>query len=157
MLSKLSLFALICVIIHLLTYLPGFNQLFQNLSLILFNLLIGWQLTAIILNNFYRKWFIKSVGSSDKLVLITGCDTGFGNLFAKFLNKKGYHVFASCLSEQSCDQLKEDAHSPNRMISFVMDITKDAHIDNCFQLVRKYLNHNPSTKFWSLINNAGKY
>ena len=155
MLNKLTLFVLISVLIHLLAYLPGYNQLFQNLSFIIFNLLFSWQLTAIILNNFYRKLFIKYNDPFDKVILISGCDTGFGQLFAKYLNRKGYHVFASCLNEQSCGQLKEDAEQPSRMIAFVMDITNDEHIENCFRLIKNYLNKNRSAKFWALINNAG--
>lgn len=155
MFIKLSLFVFICFLIHLLTYLANYTQLIQNVSVLFFTLVFAWQLTCYSLNNFIRKWFIKCVNTSDKIVLISGCDTGFGNLFAKFLNKKGYHVFASCLNEQSCRQLKEEADCPKKMIAFVMDITKDDHVDRAFSLIKNYLNKNPSVKFWSLINNAG--
>ena len=34
-----------------------------------------------------------------KAVLITGCDTGFGNLLAKRLANEGVTVFAACLTQ----------------------------------------------------------
>lgn len=155
MLNKLVLFILINILIHLLTYLPGFNEYFRNLSFLFFSIVFSWQLAAIVLNNFYRKIFIKNVNINDKVVLITGCDSGFGNLFAKYLNKKGYHVFASCLNEESINILKEESIKPEKMIPFKMDITKDEQIDNCLKLVENYLEKNSFTKFWALINNAG--
>lgn len=155
MLNKLGLFATVAVIIHLLTYLPGYDQLFRNVSLIFFNLIVSWQVAAVILNKFYRRFFIASLQTSDKVVLISGCDTGFGNLFARYLNGKGYHVFASCLSKESLKELKEQAREPAKMFPFLMDITKDEQIESCSKLVENYLSEHPEAKFWALINNAG--
>lgn len=155
MLNKLVLFVLIYLILHLLTYLPSYNQLFQGLAFFCFNLAFAWQLSAVFVNSFYRKWFIKSVSSSDKVVLVTGCDTGFGNLFAKYLNKKGYHVFASCINEQSLNHLKYEAEFPEKLFPFLMDITKDDQIQNCYELIEDYLNKKQTVKFWSVVNNAG--
>ncbi|XP_061090819.1 retinol dehydrogenase 7-like isoform X2 [Conger conger] len=43
----------------------------------------------------------KRVGNeSDKYVYITGCDSGFGNLLARHLDKLGYRVVASCFTEK---------------------------------------------------------
>lgn len=155
MLNKLRLFATFAVIIHLLTYLSGYNQLFQNVSLIFFNLIVSWQVTAVVLNKFYRRFFIQNVITSDKVVLISGCDTGFGNLFARYLNGKGYHVFASCLSSESLKELKEQAREPARMLPFLMDITKDEQIESGSRLIENYLSEHPKARFWALINNAG--
>lgn len=155
MLNKLALFVSITVIIHLFTYLPGYNQLFQNVSLIFFNLIVSWQVTAIVLNKLYRRLFVSNVITSDKVVLISGCDTGFGNLFAKYLNRKGYHVFASCLTSESLKELKEDATDPAKMHPFIMDITKDEQMESALRLVEDYLSKHPEAKFWALINNAG--
>ncbi|MEE6471630.1 hypothetical protein FKM82_009321 [Ascaphus truei] len=40
---------------------------------------------------------------SDKYVLITGCDTGFGNLLAKQLDRRGLRVLAACLTEKGAE------------------------------------------------------
>jgi hypothetical protein len=36
---------------------------------------------------------------SKNIILITGCDTGFGNLLAKKCNLHGYQVVAACLTD----------------------------------------------------------
>lgn len=36
---------------------------------------------------------------SDKCVLITGCDTGFGHSIAKRLDTLGFHVYAGCFTK----------------------------------------------------------
>jgi hypothetical protein len=51
-------------------------------------------------------WFLffsrrgKKVAPHGKAVLITGCDTGFGNELMKRLDKEGFVVFACCLTQQ---------------------------------------------------------
>ncbi|KAJ7317937.1 hypothetical protein JRQ81_004099 [Phrynocephalus forsythii] len=42
----------------------------------------------------------------DKYVFITGCDSGFGNLLAKRLDKKGFRVLAGCLTQKGADNLQ---------------------------------------------------
>lgn len=39
-------------------------------------------------------------------VMITGCDTGFGNILAKDLDSLGIKVFAGCLTEKGIQDLK---------------------------------------------------
>ncbi|NXX43274.1 RDH16 dehydrogenase, partial [Tricholaema leucomelas] len=48
---------------------------------------------------------------SDKFVLITGCDSGFGNLLARQLDARGLPVLAACLSEAGAARLRADASS----------------------------------------------
>uniref|UniRef100_A0A3P9B8U4 Retinol dehydrogenase 5 (11-cis/9-cis) n=1 Tax=Maylandia zebra TaxID=106582 RepID=A0A3P9B8U4_9CICH len=43
----------------------------------------------------------------NKYVFVTGCDTGFGNLLCKKLDRKGFRVLAGCLTEKGADDLKE--------------------------------------------------
>ena len=70
-------------------------------------------------------------------ILITGCDTGFGNIFARRLDSKGFHVFACCLTEKGCQELREECSS--KMRSFVMDITQDDSVKAGYDLVRNAL------------------
>ena len=49
------------------------------------------------------RYFLELLRVSDikrRTVLITGCDSGFGNLLAKRLAKNGQKVFAGCLTEK---------------------------------------------------------
>jgi hypothetical protein len=41
-----------------------------------------------------------------KYILITGCDTGFGNLLAKRLDGRGFYVFAACLKVRNSHPLR---------------------------------------------------
>lgn len=43
----------------------------------------------------------------DKYVYITGCDTGFGNLLARHLDKLGFRVIASCYTEKGEEELRK--------------------------------------------------
>lgn len=45
-------------------------------------------------------------GIADKYVFVTGCDSGFGNLLCKNLDRRGFHVLAGCLTEKGADDLK---------------------------------------------------
>lgn len=45
----------------------------------------------------------------NKYVFVTGCDTGFGNLLCKKLDRKGFRVLAGCLTEKGADDLKRVA------------------------------------------------
>ena len=44
---------------------------------------------------------LQRVGNySDRYILITGCDSGFGHELAKHLDAIGCHVFAGCFTEK---------------------------------------------------------
>eukprot|EP00061_Rhincodon_typus_P001897 g16075.t1 len=47
----------------------------------------------------------------DKFVFITGCDTGFGNLLAKRLERQGFCVLAGCLTQKGVDGLQRNNSS----------------------------------------------
>ncbi len=44
----------------------------------------------------------------DKAVFITGCDTGFGRQLALKLAKKGFKIYAACLTEKGAEGLKAE-------------------------------------------------
>lgn len=93
-------------------------------------------------------------------VLITGCDSGFGQLTALRANKLGFFVFAGCLNpETSRLQLMSLSHDPSKMMVLELDVTKPEHVDNCFDIVKETLkgSHENSTelKLHGLVNCAG--
>lgn len=86
-------------------------------------------------------------------MLITGCDSGFGNHLATTLYKTGFTVFACCLDDQSegANQLKN--LSSNQIHVIKMDITKQEQVDDAHKYVEANLQK--GEVFWGLVNNAG--
>lgn len=44
----------------------------------------------------------------DKAIVITGCDSGFGKQLALTLARKGFRVYACCLTQRAADELKKE-------------------------------------------------
>jgi len=89
----------------------------------------------------------------DKAVLITGCDTGFGNATALRLDaQNNVKVFAGCLTEKGVEELR--SKGSERLVAFKLDVTKEASISDGVKHVQKNL-ESSGTKLWALINNAG--
>ncbi|XP_054859276.1 retinol dehydrogenase 5 [Eublepharis macularius] len=86
----------------------------------------------------------------DKYVFITGCDTGFGNLLAKRLDKKGFRVLAGCLTLKGADSLQRAA-SPN-LRTTLMDVTDSESICKAVEWVRTEVGEKG---LFGLVNNAG--
>lgn len=60
-----------------------------------------------------------------KYVYITGCDSGFGNLLARHLDKQGFRVIASCFTEKGEEDLKKSCSS--NLITTHLDVrSKDS-------------------------------
>ncbi|XP_063997610.1 retinol dehydrogenase 16-like [Pogoniulus pusillus] len=87
---------------------------------------------------------------SDKFVLITGCDSGFGNLLARQLDARGLPVLAACLSEAGAARLRADASS--RLQTVLLDVTSSQSIAAAAAWVRERVG---SQGLWGLVNNAG--
>ena len=84
---------------------------------------------------------------SGRYVLITGCDTGFGNALAKSLDNKGCHVFATCLTTKGVDDLK--ASCSERLRASIMDVSNSESIEKAFDEVKECL-PNGAGKYWSI-------
>ncbi|XP_041662495.1 dehydrogenase/reductase SDR family member 9 [Cheilinus undulatus] len=86
----------------------------------------------------------------DKYVYITGCDTGFGNLLAKHLDKLGFSVIAGCYTEKGEDELKKSAS--DRLTTLHLNVTDSESVAKAAAFIKdlvgqKYL--------WAVVNNAG--
>eukprot|EP01137_Pigoraptor_chileana_P035576 Opistho-2@29824 len=84
-----------------------------------------------------------------RTVFITGCDTGFGNLLAKHLDKRGAIVVAGCLTESGRQQLQGES-SP-RLKTISLDVTKAESI----RAARDFVAQMSPDGVWSIVNNAG--
>jgi len=84
-----------------------------------------------------------------RTVFVTGCDTGFGNLVAKDLDRLGVRVFAGVYTPEGGNQLK--AETSNQLTIVPLDVTKSDSILAAYETVRAACPEG----IWALINNAG--
>ena len=72
-----------------------------------------------------------------KYVLITGCDSGFGKLTAIRLDQLGFHVFATCLTKEGEEGLKDVCSE--RLNTLHLDVTSSEQIRATFLQVQGQL------------------
>ncbi|KAM4701148.1 retinol dehydrogenase 7-like [Discoglossus pictus] len=106
-------------------------------------------LALILLYRWYRQSQILQ-NLSDKYVLITGCDSGFGNRAAKQLDRCGLRVLAACLTEIGAEDLKKETSS--RLQTVILDLTDSQSVKSATQWVTSIVG---DTGLWGLVNNAG--
>ncbi|KAF1642934.1 Retinol dehydrogenase 16, partial [Eudyptes chrysocome] len=114
-----------------------------------------WLYLAAVLAGLYllRRWHRERQTVprlSEKYVLITGCDSGFGNLLARQLDARGLRVLAACLTETGAAQLRA-ATSP-RLQTVLLDVTSSQSITAATAWVRERVG---DQGLWGLVNNAG--
>ncbi|NXV72431.1 RDH16 dehydrogenase, partial [Atlantisia rogersi] len=114
-----------------------------------------WLYVAVVLVGLYllRRWHRERQmvpGLPEKYVLITGCDSGFGNLLARQLDARGLRVLAACLTETGAAQLRA-ATSP-RLQTLLLDVTSSQSIAAATAWVQECVG---DRGLWGLVNNAG--
>ncbi|XP_008566016.1 PREDICTED: corticosteroid 11-beta-dehydrogenase isozyme 2 [Galeopterus variegatus] len=87
-----------------------------------------------------------------RVVLITGCDSGFGKETAKKLDAMGFMVLATVLELNGPGALELRACCSPRLRLLQMDLTKPADISQVLEFTKA---HTTSTGLWGLVNNAG--
>lgn len=84
-------------------------------------------------------WYIRDSykvgGFSQKYVFITGCDSGFGNLLARQLDRKGFKVIAGCLTEKGAADLA--AATTPRLKTLLLNVTDTASIRSAVEFVSR--------------------
>eukprot|EP00051_Salpingoeca_urceolata_P016570 m.221448 g.221448 ORF g.221448 m.221448 type:complete len:326 (-) comp18719_c3_seq2:130-1107(-) len=99
---------------------------------------------------FARKW-LRSQQVQPKLpVLVTGCDTGFGNMVTKQLAAKGIKVLAGCLTSKGVETLNKEDKTGN-VVAFQLDVTSDSSV----QEAKTVVSHHCPDGLHAVINNAG--
>ncbi|NXN62648.1 RDH16 dehydrogenase, partial [Rynchops niger] len=114
-----------------------------------------WLYVAAVLAGLYllRRWHRERQtvpGLPEKYVLITGCDSGFGNLLARQLEARGLRVLAACLTDAGAARLRAAA-SP-RLQTVLLDVTSSRSIAAAAAWVREQVG---DRGLWGLVNNAG--
>ncbi|XP_038136170.1 retinol dehydrogenase 1 [Cyprinodon tularosa] len=101
------------------------------------------------------RWYIRDSyrvgGFTQKHVFITGCDSGFGNLLARQLDRKGFKVIAGCLTEKGASDLA--AVTSPRLKTLLLDVTDSASIRSAAEFVSREVGQQG---LWGLVNNAGR-
>ncbi|XP_004692678.1 PREDICTED: short-chain dehydrogenase/reductase family 9C member 7 [Condylura cristata] len=103
--------------------------------------------------SFMYRWFKNcNVVSnlSDKYVLITGCDSGFGHLLARQLDRRGMRVLAACFTEEGAQKLQQA--TSHQLQTILLDVTKSESVQAATQWVRDQVGEQG---LWALVNNAG--
>ncbi|XP_033995252.1 retinol dehydrogenase 5 [Trematomus bernacchii] len=88
---------------------------------------------------------------TDKYVFVTGCDSGFGNLLCKKLDRRGFHVLAGCLTEKGADDLKR-ATGPY-LKTVLLDVASQDSIEKAMEWTKKEVG---DKGLWGIVNNAGR-
>ncbi|XP_078408461.1 retinol dehydrogenase 7-like [Cetorhinus maximus] len=87
----------------------------------------------------------------EKYIFITGCDTGFGNLLAKQLDKRGFHVIAACFTVNGAEKLQIDCSSKLKTVR--LNVTSQDNIQTALEFVQAEVG---DQGLWGLVNNAGR-
>ncbi|XP_004570462.1 retinol dehydrogenase 7 [Maylandia zebra] len=109
-------------------------------------------LGLVVLYYLYR-WIRELPRVSDKnskYVYITGCDSGFGNLLARHLDKQGFRVIASCFTEKGEEDLKKSCSS--NLITTHLDVSSQESIDKVAAMIKDMVG---ARGLWAVVNNAG--
>jgi NAD(P)-dependent dehydrogenase (short-subunit alcohol dehydrogenase family) len=80
-----------------------------------------------------------------KSILITGCSSGIGYMAAHELQKRGYHVIASCRKQSDVEKLISEG-----LTCIQLDVTDSDSIDRAITEVLQLSGH----KLYALFNNA---
>ncbi|NP_001090337.1 retinol dehydrogenase 9 precursor [Xenopus laevis] len=87
---------------------------------------------------------------TDKYVFITGCDSGFGNVLAKQLDRRGLRVLAACLTDKGAEELKKETSS--RLRTIILDISDSQMVTSVTEWITNTVGNEG---LWGLVNNAG--
>lgn len=130
---------------NLWSYLTPLRELSMIVGSVWVALLISYKMAGLV-----SSAFVTQVCGEGKAVLITGCDTGFGHRLAKRLSRKGFMVFAGCLSSSSDGAEKLKLHSNVNVLQ--LDVTDQKQVDDALDTINKQLGNRV---LWSVVANAG--
>ena len=88
---------------------------------------------------------------SQNVVVVTGCDTGFGLLASSALSQAGYPVIAACLTKEGYQRLSDI----NNIQPVMCDVTCENDVKGLARATEMLLSTNEDMRLWALINNAG--
>lgn len=145
---NVQLYAIVFPIVLLLAY---FSDTFYSLASKI-GLVYSLPVLALIISNIFRSKLLpkRYVSPSKKAVLITGCDSGFGNLVASRLDAYGFKVFAGVLFPDSSGVHELQRKSSGNLEIIKLDVTRIEDVDAAVSRIAS-----SGYELWALINNAG--
>ncbi|XP_008276246.1 retinol dehydrogenase 3-like [Stegastes partitus] len=110
-------------------------------------------LLALVVVFYVYRWIrelprVSDVGS--KYVYVTGCDSGFGNLLARHLDKKGFRVIASCFTEKGEEDLRKACSS--NLTTTHLDVRSKESVAKVADMIKTKVGERG---LWAVVNNAG--
>lgn len=90
-----------------------------------------------------------NIDPKEHVVVITGCDSGFGNMAALQLTRLKFRVVAGTLTEEACTAMKSEV-----ALAVQCDVTKK---DDIIRFVKETEAYCVAHKYkvWAVVNNAG--
>ncbi|XP_057697515.1 11-beta-hydroxysteroid dehydrogenase type 2 isoform X2 [Corythoichthys intestinalis] len=111
---------------------------------------LAWRLLLLIMTSSPRAPRLLPVG--DKVVVITGCDSGFGKATARHLDSLGFRVFATVLDADGEGALELRRTCSERLALLQLDITQPEQVRRALAQVGAQLG---PRGLWAVVNNAG--
>lgn len=90
------------------------------------------------------------MADADRAVLITGASTGIGEACARYLDDKGFRVFAGVRKEADGERLQEG--QTDRLTPLILDVTDQSQIDAAVKSIGEAMG---GKGLAGLVNNAG--
>ncbi|XP_059145803.1 D-beta-hydroxybutyrate dehydrogenase, mitochondrial-like [Physella acuta] len=100
----------------------------------------------------FKKSKVPMLDPEGKVVVVTGCDSGFGLGLAKRLHEKGFTVFAACLNTESAGGKELKALAAEKLRVVPLDVTNDDSVSKLHRVVKEQCENKG---LWGLVNNAG--
>lgn len=107
-------------------------------------------LVILLINQIQKR---KVTPSADRVVVITGCDSGLGYFTAIECYEKGFTVIALTLNEATAKEFSKKFDT-SRFIALWFDLRDEKSIKKVFEAVKIFIESRELT-FHALINNAG--
>ncbi|KAM6472862.1 retinol dehydrogenase 16-like [Liasis olivaceus] len=110
-------------------------------------------LAALVGLYFLRRWYQERQtveNLTEKYILITGYDSGFGNQLARQLDAQGLRMLATCLTPEEVEQLEKV--TSDRLKTTLLDVTSTESVAAATEWVKTCVGNK---RLWGLINNAG--
>ncbi|CAN8008244.1 unnamed protein product, partial [Ixodes pacificus] len=104
---------------------PGLWLLVKTCGIVCFLCMLTRRITTEV----YTQLGKKPVTAKDRAVLITGCDSGFGQELAFRLDRRGFQVFAGCLFPEGEGARKLRENGSANVVILPLDVTKDDQIE----------------------------
>lgn len=85
----------------------------------------------------------------NNVILITGCDSGFGYLSASLLASSGFRVVVTCMTDEGIAAL-----GPKVALAVKCDVTKELNVVDLIVKLDDFLKKE-NCRLWAVVNNAG--